>query len=58
MTIAVKWSDFFLCRKDKTFCERPFTLHRQQPEKHKQNLDVAPIEKFLRTTMERGLWPF
>jgi len=24
------------------FCERPFALHHQQPEKDKQNFDVAP----------------
>jgi len=26
-------------------------LHRQQPEKDKQNVDFAPLEKFLRTPM-------
>ena len=26
----------------KAFCERPFVLHRQQPEKDKQNVDFAP----------------
>jgi len=31
-------------------------LHRQQPEKDKQNVDVAPpIEKFLRTPMPVGI---
>jgi len=39
----------------KALCERPFALHRQQPEKYKQNVDVAPLEKFLPTPMERGL---
>jgi len=40
----------------KALCERPFVLHRQQPEKYKQNVDVAPsLEKFLRTPIERGL---
>jgi len=29
----------------KAFCERPFTLHRHQPEKDKQNFDVAPTGK-------------
>jgi len=29
-----------LCRKGKAFCERAFALHRQQPENHKQNVDV------------------
>jgi len=35
----------------KAFCERPFALHRQQAEKDKQNVDVAPPGKFLRTPM-------
>jgi len=30
----------------KAFCERPFALYRQQAEKDKQNVDVAPpLEK-------------
>jgi len=34
------------------FGETPFTLHRQQPEKDKQNVNVAPLqEKFLRKTI-------
>jgi len=42
-----------LVRKAKAFCERPFALHRQQPVKDKQNLDVsATLEKFLRTFMD------
>ena len=32
-------------RKGKAFCERQFTLHRQQPEKDKRNFDVAPTGK-------------
>jgi len=28
--------------KIKAFCEHPFALHRQQPEKDKQNGDVVP----------------
>jgi len=55
VTIAVKWSNFFLCRKGKALCKRPFALYRQQPEKYKQNVDVFPLEKLLRTPMERGL---
>jgi len=39
----------------KTLCDCPFALHRQQPEKDKQNIDVSPLEKFLRMPMERGL---
>jgi len=33
------------------FCERPFALHRQQPEKNKQNIDVASPDEFVRTSM-------
>jgi len=34
------------------FCIRPFSLHRQQPEKDEQNVNFAPpLEKFLRTPM-------
>jgi len=54
--IVAKWSNFFLRRKGKALCERPFTLLRQQPEKY--NFDVATMEKFLQTLMERGLRPF
>jgi len=38
--------------KGKAFCECPFTLHRQQPEKDKQNFDVAALVKFLWTPMD------
>ena len=41
MTIAVKWSNFFLHRMGKALCECLFALHRQQPEKYKQNVDVG-----------------
>jgi len=34
--VQTKWG-----RKGKGFSERPFALHRQQPEKDKQNFDVA-----------------
>jgi len=27
------------------FCVRPFALHREQPEKDKQNVDIAPQGK-------------
>jgi len=27
-------------------------LYRHQPEKNKQNFDVAPLEKFLRTPID------
>jgi len=30
---------------EQALCERQFTLHRQQPEKYKQNIDVSPHEK-------------
>jgi len=42
VVIAVKWSNFFLCRMGKALCERPFALHHLKPEKHKQNVDVVP----------------
>jgi len=32
-------------------CERLFTLYRQQCEKDKRHVDLAPLEKFLRTPM-------
>jgi len=32
-------------RKGKAFCERLFALHRQQPVKDKQILDLAPHGK-------------
>jgi len=38
------------------FCTRQFALHRQQPEKDKQNVDFAPpLEIFLRTPLTAGL---
>jgi len=54
VAIAVNWSNF-LCRKGKAPYEHPFELHRQQPEKHKQNVDVSPLENILWTPMEKGL---
>jgi len=33
VTIAVKWINFFWCRKDKALCKRPFALHCQQSKK-------------------------
>ena len=39
----------------KLFCVCPFALHRQQPEKDKQNVDYAPsLEKFLQMPMGRN----
>jgi len=53
-----EWSTCFLgkfslqCRKDKTFCERPFALHDQQPGKgFLKCWRCPPLEKFLRTPM-------
>ena len=44
----------FLCGVE-TFCECPLALHRQQPEKGRQNLDRYPhLENFLRTPMGAG----
>jgi len=42
---------FFVVQKGEAFCVRPFALHRQKPEKDKQNVDSAPLENFLRTPM-------
>jgi len=59
VTVAVKWSNFFLCRMDKALCERPFALHRLKPEKHKQNVDVVPPWKNFRGRQWKGgLGPF
>jgi len=41
----------YWCRKDKAFCERLVTLYDQQSEKYKQHVDLAPLEKFVRTPM-------
>jgi len=30
---------------EQALCERPFAMNHQQPEKSKQNFDVAPHEK-------------
>jgi len=50
--VAVTWCISLWCRKGKAFCERLFALHRQQPEKDKQNVDCdPPWGKFLRTPM-------
>jgi len=35
----------YWCRNDKAFCERLFTLYRQQSEKDKQRVDLAPLWK-------------
>ena len=59
MERVLSWGIFIAvsCTKGKTFCERPFTLHRQQPEKDKENFDVTPLEKFLRGIMVTALSP-
>jgi len=41
-TVAVTWGISLWCWKGKAFGERPFALHRQQPEKDKQNVDFTP----------------
>ena len=48
------WGISLWCREGKAICERTFGLHRQQPGCGKQNVSVAPLEKFLRTTMVPG----
>jgi len=41
----------------KALCERPFALHREQPEKYKQNVDVSPPSgKISADTNETGAW--
>jgi len=59
VAIVVTWAFFvvLLCRNGKTFRERTFALHRQQPDKHQQNVDVAPLEKFLRTPVLQSATP-
>jgi len=48
-----------LCRKGKALCARPFALHRQQPEKCEQNVDVSPSWKnFCWRPLKGGLGPF
>jgi len=42
-------------KKGKALCKRPFALHRYQPEKYKQNIDVAPLEKLLWMPIDRVL---
>jgi len=45
-----------LCRKGKAPCEHPFELHRQQPEKYKQNVDVSPPGKHFVDAHGKGAW--
>jgi len=43
---------FLWFRNSKAFCERPFTVQPQQPEKDDQNVAAAPtVEKFMRAPM-------
>jgi len=42
------------CRKDKGFCEHLFTLYRHKFEKDKQQVNLAPMENFLRMPMASG----
>jgi len=42
VTIAVKWSNLFLCRMGNALYGLPFPLHHQITEKYKQNVDVVP----------------
>jgi len=39
------WAVSLWCRKDEALCVRPLALHRQQPEKDKQNVHFAPSGK-------------
>ena len=56
VTIAVKWSNFFLCRWCKALCERRFALHRQQPEKYEKNVDVPSPGKIFADVNGKGGW--
>jgi len=56
VTIAIKWSNFFLWRKGKALCEPPIALHHQQPENCKQNVDVAPPGKISADVHGKGAW--
>ena len=55
VTITVKYN-LFLCRKGKALCEYPDALHRQQPEKDKQNIDVAAPGKISADAHGKGVW--
>jgi len=39
----------------KALCECPFALHRKQPEKYKQNIDVSPWKNFCGCQWKGGL---
>jgi len=41
---------YIKCTKGKVVCQSPFAVRRHQL-KNKQNVNVDPLEKFLRTTM-------
>jgi len=52
-----KMEQFLLHIMSKALCERPFALHRQQPENYKQNVDIAPIpEKIYADANGKGAW--
>jgi len=40
----------------KALCERPFALHRQKPEKYKQNVDFSPPGKIYADANGKGAW--
>ena len=50
-TAVVTWEFPVWCRNGKSFCERPFALQHQQPEKNMQNVDFPPLKKCLLTPM-------
>ena len=56
MTIAVKWSNFFLHRMGKALWKCLFTFNRQQPEKYEQNIDVSPTGKISADADGKGAW--
>jgi len=41
---------------EQALCERPYTLHRQQPENYKQNFDFASHGKVSADAHGKGFW--
>jgi len=56
VTTDVKWSNSVSCRKGKALCKRPFVLHRQQPEKYKENVDIYLHGKITADAHTKEAW--
>jgi len=56
VAIVVTWAFFAVlsCRNSKTFRERTLALHRQQPDKNQQNVDVSPPGKISADAHDSG----